>query len=266
MASAAIQFWTDTIANPDPASWRLPPDPWSVVFIGATLQLLPGLLDNGDVTWRKPPHRIIDKTHKPSTDGSDPTLLGFGTAEFELRMVIHTPAQLAALQAIIPQIFQGKSTPANPGQAGQATNGTYTSQAFTPMGVAPGNGIPGATTTIGLNLTQATPGGGFSNSHRDKAVQVYHPALALAGIKQMLVEKWTPPVRWNGKNDIKMYVLHCLEHRNSTKAKTQKLTQVTDPGINNKTRPPQTTNTRPSQGSAGPMPALGGGFGGFVLR
>jgi hypothetical protein len=255
----SIPFWTDLIANPDPDSWTIAPDPWSVVFVGATLQLLPGILDNGDVVWTKPPHRIIDKTHKPSTDGDDPTLLGFGTAEFDLRMVIHTSAQLDTLQATIQQIFSGKSSSANPGQAGQATNGTFTSQSFNQMGIAPGNGIPGATTTIGLNLTQMTPGGGgFSNSTKDKSVLVYHPALALVGIKQMIVERWTPPVRWQGKNDIKMYVLHCIEHNNSKKRKAKKLKEViVAPPQNGKTVAAQNRNTPPSQGGSGPGSALG---------
>jgi len=272
-----VPFWTDLLpANPDPlvaqtkltengpvttitGSFYNTPDYWSVVYVGSPPQLLPGLLDNGDVTWRKPPHRVIDKTHKPSTDGTDPTLLGFGTAEFDLRLVVHTPTQLTSLQNIIPQIFRGVSTSANPGQAGQATNGLVSSQAFNSIGVAPGNGIPGATTTIGLNLTQTTPGGGgFSNSRRDRAVLVFHPALALANITAMIVEKWTPPVRWNGKNDVKMYVLHCLEHRNSTKARAQKLTQVSPPvTVSQKTLPVQNKGTSPAAGGSGPGMTLG---------
>jgi hypothetical protein len=172
---AGIPYWTDLIPNPDPQVWTLPPDPWSIVYVGANLSLLPGLLDNGDVTWRKQPHRIIDKGRKPSTDGATPKLLGFGCAEFDLRMIIHDPIQLSQLQQILAQIWIGKSSSTtispNPGTA-----------------IAPGNGIPGAQFTVGLNLTQTTQGGGSSpKGSRDKPILIYHPALALANTTQFIL-------------------------------------------------------------------------------
>lgn len=245
MASNGVVFWTDQIANPDPIVWSLPPDPWSVVYMGSNLALLPGLLDNGDVNWRKPPHRVVDKGRKPSTDGANPKFLGFGCAEFDLKMVIHDPFQLGQLQTILPQIFPHKSTPV-----------TITPNMGT--AIAPGNGIPGAQFTVGLNLTQASPGGGSQPAGtRDSYVLVYHPALTLAGITQCIVEKWTPPVRWQGKNDVKMYVLHCLEYRDGKAIQGVAPKQLKNPAINNKVRPTQGNTTPPSQGGSGPAPALG---------
>ena len=241
-----IPFWTDQIANPDPQVWTLPPDPWSVVYIGSNLSLLPGLLDNGDVTWRKQPHRVIDKGRKPSTDGATPKLLGFGCAEFDLKMVIHDPFQLRQLQVILGQIWVGKSSSLtisqnNPGVA-----------------IAPGMGIPGSQFTVGINLTQTTPGGGSSaKGQRDKPLLIYHPALALAGINQFILEKWTPPVRLQGRNDVKMYVLHCLEYRDAVAKQATTPKKLGDPKINGKILPVQTAGTPPSQGGAGPSPSLG---------
>ena len=53
-------YWTDLIANPDEAAFTNPPDAWSVVQLGPTLTYLPGILETGDIAWRRHPHRVID--------------------------------------------------------------------------------------------------------------------------------------------------------------------------------------------------------------
>lgn len=235
----SIPFWTDLIANPDPASFTNPPDAWSVVFMGSNLTLIPGLLENGDVSWRKPPHRVIDHGRKPSTDGATPKLLGIGCAEFDLKLIIHAPTQLNTLAAVLPQIWPGKSSP-------------ITISPNTGTAISPGSTVPGPQFLVGLNLTQTTPGGGSApKGGKDSPILVYHPSLALAGISQCIIEKWTPPVRWNGKNDIKMYVLHCLEFRQSNNTQTT-TPVVLGPPINVKTLPVSTPTTPPSQNGAGP--------------
>lgn len=237
---AGVPFWTDAIANPDPTVFGAPPDAWSVVYFGSDLQLMPGILENGDVSWRKHPHRVIDKGKKPASDGAAPKLLGVGVAEFDLKLIIWTKTQLNQLSALLPLIWPGKSSPVT----------------ITPNpqnSAAPGNGIPGAQFTLGLNLTQTTPGGGSPpKGQRDKPVLVYHPALTMAGITQVLLEGWTPPVRYGGKNDMKMYVIHCLEYRDAVAKQATTPKSLGNTKINSKTLPAQGPQTPPSVVNAGP--------------
>lgn len=243
MATAGVPFWLDQGPNYDPQSFHVAPDPWSQVLMGPNLVALPGMLENGDIRWRKHPHRNIDKGKKTSVDGADPKLQGYGVAEFDLPMIIWSRAQLAALQLILPVIWPGKSSPVTTG---------------TPPGVAvaPGNGIPGAQGVVGLNLTQVVPGGGSKATiPGDKPLLIQHPALTLAKISQVLMEGWTPPVRYQGRNDVKIYVLHCLEFRPGVAKQTSTPKQISNTPINARTLPPAGTSAQPS---AGPGLALGG--------
>lgn len=243
MAGTGVPFWLDQANNPDPASFTVAPDPWSIVYMGPNLVALPGLLDDGDVHWRKPPHRNIDKGKKTSVDGANPKLQGYGIAEFDLPMVIHSRGQLALLTQILQVIWPGKSSPVTTGN---------------PPGVAvaPGNGIPGAQGVVGLNLTQVVSGGGSkATSVGDKPILIQHPALTLAGISQVLMEGWTPPRRWKGRNDIKVYILHCMEFRPGVAKQTTTPKQIAGTPINARTLP---VNPSSNQPSAGPGLALGG--------
>lgn len=246
-STAGVPFWTDQLANPDPKSFTNPPDVWSLVYMGSSqLQLLPGLLENGDISWKKHPHRVIDPGKKPATDGATPKLLGVGVSHFDLKMVIHARQQLESLSQLLPNIWPNKSTP---GQAGIFGNNS----------VAAGNGIPGATTTFGLNLTQVTASGGPTYIQSDGPLFISNPALALANITQVIVEGWTPPIRWQGKNDVKMYVIHCIEYRHAVKTKAVTPQQTVKPPklagqilVNGQ---PETAT--PSTTGAGPLPVLG---------
>jgi hypothetical protein len=236
-------FWTDYLANPDETSFVVPPDPWSVVQIGPSLATLPGILENGDVAWRKHPHRAIDKAKGPSMDGQNPKLLGVVPAEFDLNLIIWNASQLDQLNSILPSIWPNKSTPGPAAVYG----GT---------GIAPGNGIPGATSIVGLNLTPAalaqTDGQGVVQS--DGPLLIQHPALALAQITQVLVEGWTPPVRWGGKNDVKKYVIHCIEFRPAVKKIATSPKHVSPVSVNAKILPVSGPTTPPSQNGASPAP------------
>lgn len=239
-----VPFWTDLIPNPDANSFTIPPDVWSVVYAGPGLKALPGILENGDVHWKKPPHRILQHNKSPSADGENPVYLGFGCAEFDINMVIWTRQQLATLNSYLPYIWAGKTSP--------VTGATNNSRP-----VAPGNGIPGATGTLGLNLTQVTTGGPATLYYvTDAPMQIQHPSLTLVGINKVLVLGFTPPVRWQGKNDIKRYTLHCLEFRPAVAKSSPTPKQVKTPPINPGVLPATTAGTPPSQNAAGPSPTL----------
>ncbi len=243
MPTAGVPFWLDQGINPDPQTFTVAPDPWSIVLMGPNLVPLPGLLECGDIRWRKPPHRNIDKGKKTSTDGANPKLQGYGIAEFDLPMILSSRSQLATLQLILPGIWHGKSSPVTTGN---------------PPGVAvaPGNGIPGAVGVVGLNLTQVVKGGGSKAVVQgDMPLLIQHPALQLAGISQVLMEGWTPPIRYQGRNDQKVYTLHCMEYRPGVAKQTTTPKQIANQPINARTLPPAGTSAQPS---AGPQSALGG--------
>ena len=238
-------YWTDLVQGNDPNlfSFTNPPDAWSVVYMGPNNQMLPGLLENGDIAWRKHPSRVIDRAKGPSQDGQNPKLLGIAPSEFDLPMVIWDETQLNLLNQMLPSIWPNKSTP---GAAG----------IFAGIGVAPGNGIPGATSIVGLNLTPAAlaQSGGQGVVQYDGPITIQHPALSMAGVTSVIVEGWTPPVRWQGKNDIKKYVIHCMEFRPAVKKTTSHPTVVKQPSVTHNVLPDATAQTSVAKLSSGPQP------------
>lgn len=261
MATQGVPFWEQYGQNSDPytsaqnstggasaaGAFSLPPDAWSIVLAGPNLTPLPGLLD-GDIVWKKHPHRVIDRGRGPSADGQNPKILGVGCAEFEIPMVIWTPNQLSALSTLLPQIFPFKSGPGSL----NTTPGTS---------VAPGNGIPGATQTLGLNLTSVAPGGAANPTIQavpGGPVLFDHPALKLVGIQAAIVEGFIPPVRWKGKSDVKVYKLICIEFRPSVARKVSSPRQIQKTSVNPKLlpQPVATGATPPSAINAGPSQTI----------
>jgi hypothetical protein len=241
--ASGVPFWTDLLPNPDPQSFRVDPDAWSIVYAGPGLKALPGILDNGGIKWTKHPHRLLQKNKSPSADGENPVYLGFGCSEFDLDMVIWTRQQLTTLNAFLPYIWAGKTSP----RTGATSNS---------IPVAPGNGIPGATGTLGLNLTQVTTGGAPTLYYvTDAPMQIQHPELTMASIDKCLVLGFTPPRRWQGKNDVKMYSFHCREFRPSVSKHSVTPKQVKTPPINPGVLPVAGPGTPPSQ-TATPTPTL----------
>lgn len=239
-----IPFWTDLVPNPDPQSFTIPPDVWSVVYLGSNQSSpIPGILDNGDVHWKKHPHRIMQKNKSPSADGENPVWLGFAVAEFDLHMIIWTRKQLTDLQNLLPTIYPGSTGP-NARTKGISTN----------IAAAASLGNVGA----GLNLTNVGPAGGpaYTAYATDGPQVISHPGLALVNITSCLIEGFTPPVRWGGKNDIKRYTFHCREFRPAVSKGSPTPAQVNTPPIDSRVLPATTASTRPSQNQAGPSPAL----------
>lgn len=239
--STGPQFWTDLIPNPDPSSFAVAPDPWSIVYMGQNNQLLPGLLENGDIHWKKNPHRLMQHNKSPSADGENPVWLGFACAEFDLPLIIHKRGQLAVLNTILPSIWAGKTGPAGPGNGNTNT------------------GDSGATQQVGLVFNTNSKGIVSKGTlvKTDAPILVSHPALVLAGITSCLVYGFTPPIRWGGKNDIKKYTFHCREFRAGVGKATPAPKNVSSPGLNNVFKvPPGGANGSPAATQSGPAPAL----------
>ena len=244
---AGVPFWTDLIPNPDPQSFTNPPDIWSVVQLGNGIGgYIPGLLQDGDIPFTKPPHRTLDRKKAPSADGENPAWLGFGCAEWDLPMIIWTPGQLQQLDALLPLIWGGKTGP----QGGQGVSSA--------QGVAPGNGIPGATQTIGLNLTANTQGGATLAYVTDGPQAISHPSLTMFGITSCLILKVTPLHRFQGDNIKKRYIIHCREYRASKPVSTPTPRQpIGKAPTNPNTLPKNKPQTPPSSNASGPNPTLG---------
>jgi hypothetical protein len=237
MATLSVPYWNVLAPINDPA-FTIPPTIWDVVFYGPQKIPFPGLAEIIDCK----PKRAILKKKQPSTDGSTPTFIGYDVARFDIELRLFSPLQLQNLQIALAAIFPGKTGGLDSGFIYQAS----------PSGIQ----------AVGLNLSNVTAKS-TAPSTIPQAIQVSHPALALAGIDKMIVEGWSPPVMWNNKNDIKVCKFHCWEFRPPVNVQSKTVKNVqTAPPINQNQVPPVTPATPPSQSSAGPSPLIGHGASG----
>lgn len=235
-----VPFWTDQIANPDPASFITPPSPWDVVLMNGAY--LPGIVENGALVWRKHPHRIIQKNKAPAADGENVVWLGFAIGEFDLHMVIYTPTQLAALNDLLPSVWGGKTGPyaRSAGQSSQIA------------GAASLGNVGGS-----LNLTNVGPNGGpaFIAYQTDGPQLVSHPELILTGITSCLVEGFTPPTKCSVQG-AKKYIFHCREFRPAKSVSAPAPQTVKPQQINKGILVPKSTALTPPSETATPAQTL----------